>query len=145
MQDGDGVSWECRVHHLGVNALGDLESAVLEHVWAMGRVDVKAAYQAVGVPRDITLNTVQSTLERLFRKGLLDRAKESHAYIYSARITREELGGRLLDDLLAGVLHGRTEPMLAAFVDVADRAGEEELRRLEALVSERLAARKEQR
>jgi predicted transcriptional regulator len=129
------------VHHLGVNALGELETAVLEHVWDRGRVDVKAAHQAIGVPRDITLNTVQSTLERLFRKGLLSREKESHAYFYSARVTREELGGRLLDDLLAGVLQGRTEPMLAAFVDVADRAGEDELRRLEALVSKRLAAR----
>lgn len=131
------------MHHLGVNALGDLESAVLEHVWTKGRVDVKAAYQAIGVPRDITLNTVQSTLERLFRKGLLDREKESHAYVYSARVTREELGGRLLQDVLSSVLGGDARPMLAAFVDLAERAGEDELQRLEALVAARLAARKE--
>jgi predicted transcriptional regulator len=121
--------------------LGDLEVAVLEHVWSTGRADVKAAHHAVGLPRDITLNTVQSTMERLFRKDLLDRVKESHAFVYSARVTREELGGRIIRDVVSGILGGATEPMLTAFVDLAARAGDSDLRRLERLIAERLAGK----
>jgi predicted transcriptional regulator len=121
--------------------LGELETAVLEHVWDVGQADVKAAHQAIGTRRGITLNTVQSTMERLWRKGLLDRIKESHAYVYSARVTREELGGRIIRDVVSGILAGSTEPMLSAFVDLAARAGEEDLRRLEELVAKRLAER----
>jgi predicted transcriptional regulator len=121
--------------------LGELETAVMEHVWAGRRADVKSAWRAIGVPRGITLNTVQSTLERLWRKGLLDRVKESHAFVYAARVTREEFGSRILMDVVSGILGGRTATMLAAFVDVADRAGEDDLRRLEQLVAERLAQR----
>jgi predicted transcriptional regulator len=59
--------------------LGELESAVLERLWSAGPEDVKAVHQAVGARRGITLNTVQSTMERLYRKGLLARDKVSHA------------------------------------------------------------------
>lgn len=124
--------------------LGELETAVMEHVWSAGRADVKQAHQSIGIPRGITPNTVQSTLERLWRKGLLDRVKESHAYVYSARVTREELGGRIIRDVVSGIMGGATGPMLSAFVDLAARAGDDDLRRLERLVSERLA-RKEGR
>ena len=134
-----GRTGEAFVRQMGPVVLGDLEIAVLEHVWATDRADVKEAHQAVGLPRDITLNTVQSTMERLFRKGLLDRTKESHAYVYSARVTREELGGRIIQGVVSGILGGATEPMLSAFVDLAARAGDEDLRRLERLVAERLA------
>ena len=55
--------------------LGELETAVLEHVWGRGPCDVKAVHRSLGVRRGITLNTVQSAMERLFKKGLLARDK----------------------------------------------------------------------
>ena len=53
--------------------LGDLETAVLEHLWAAEPADVKAVHGAIGKKRRITLNTVQSTMERLHREGMPDR------------------------------------------------------------------------
>jgi len=123
--------------------LGDLEAAVMEYVWKQQSADVKAAHQAIGLPRGITLNTVQSTMERLWRKGLLGRVKESHAYVYSARVSRGELGSSLIREVVTGIMAGETGPMLSAFVDLAARAGDDELRRLEAMVAERLEQREE--
>lgn len=122
--------------------LGELESSVMEHLWSHGPSDVKAVHRAVGVRRRITLNTVQSTMERLHRKGLLDREKVSHAYVYSARQSREEHGASVVEEVVSRVLGGQTEPMLAAFVDVAARAGKEHLDRLEELVVARRAGRR---
>jgi predicted transcriptional regulator len=121
--------------------LGELETAVLEHVWASGPRDVKAVYRAVGAPRGITLNTVQSAMERLFRKGLLAREKVSHAYVYSPRHSREELGARMVEEVVARLLKGEAVPVLAAFVDLAARTDEANLDRLERLVAERKARR----
>ncbi len=120
--------------------LGELEVVVMQHVWTEGRVDVKAAHRALGVKRGISLNTVQSTMERLHRKGLLDREKVSHAYVYSARLSREEYGSRVVEDVLSGLMAGATEPMMSAFVDFAARTGEETLVRLERLIRERREA-----
>lgn len=114
----------------------------MEHLWSAGPLDCKSVHRAVGSRRRITLNTVQSTMERLFRKGLLAREKVSHAYVYRASVSREALGARLFEDVVSTLMKGRTEPMLAAFVDVAERAGQDQLERLAALVAKRRAERK---
>lgn len=118
-------------------ALGDLERAVMTRLWEDGEADVKALFKAIGRPRRITLNTVQSTVERLYRKGLLDREKISHAYVYRPRISREEFGAEVMHGVVRDLLGGDLEPVLAAFVDLTARVGKDELSRLERLVSER--------
>jgi predicted transcriptional regulator len=120
--------------------LGDLEIAVLEDIWAAGPSDAKAAHARVGHQRAISLNTVQSTLERLFRKGLLQREKISHAYEYSAGVTRAQLVGRLVESTVRRVGGDRSDTLLlSAFVDLAARAGEDQLEQLEALIAQRRA------
>jgi predicted transcriptional regulator len=121
--------------------LGELERAVLEHVWAAGPADAKAVHRAVGARRQITLNTIQSTMDRLFKKGLLGREKVSHAFVYSAAVTREQYGTALVRSVVASVLGPGTEPMLSAFVDLAEREGGASLDRLEQLIAERRARR----
>jgi len=122
--------------------LGDLELAVMDHVWSRGPCDVKACHLAVGGRRKITHNTVQSTLERLFRKGLLRRVKVSHAFVYEAAQSREGYGAQVAEHVVSTVVgNAAPETVLAAFVDLADRAGEENLARLERLIAERRASK----
>lgn len=120
-------------------ALGDLELAVLEDLWSAGAVDAKSVHGRVGVSRAISLNTVQSTLERLHRKGLLRREKVSHAYQYEARLGRHELLGRLIESTAGRVGALGSDVLMSAFVDVASRAGDAQLRQLEALIAARRA------
>lgn len=119
-----------------VPKLGDLEVAVLEHVWASGDVVAKEAHAALGVPRGISLHTVQSAMERLFRKGLLMREKSGHSFRYSARVQREELVAGLISEVL-GRFRADSSAALAAFVDVADDFDEATLQLLEARLRQR--------
>ena len=122
--------------------LGELESQVMTHLWERGIADVRQAWEAIGAHRGLSSNTVQSTLKRLFNKGLAARDKVSHAYVYRPAISREAYLRRCLEEL-AGALGSEPEPMLMAFVDVAEAAGPEQLSRLEALVASRMAERGE--
>ena len=117
--------------------LGELETAVMSHLWSHGESDAKAVSGSLGRARGITLNTIQSTLKRLYEKGLLQRSKVSHAHVYRARVTREEFHRGLLGDLVANLMDGHAEVVVSAFVDLTERAGPEHLDRLEALVAER--------
>ncbi len=121
--------------------LGELERAVLEYVWAGGPADAKGVHRAVGARRQITLNTIQSTMDRLFKKGLLGREKVSHAFVYSAAVTREQYGTALVRSVVTSVLGPGAEPMLSTFVELAEREGAEGLDRLEQLIAERRAKR----
>lgn len=117
--------------------LGDLETAVMNYLWAGGEGEAKAVHTALGKRRGITLNTIQSTLKRLFEKSLLARAKVSHAHVYRPRVSREEFHRDLLGELVGGLMKGQAEAVVSAFVDLTERAGPDHLERLEALVAER--------
>ncbi len=118
--------------------LGDLELIVLGHLWSEGSGDAKAVHCVVGRPRKITLNTIQSTLKRLREKGLLSREKVSHAYVYAPMVSREVFHRRVLREVMDLVMDGEPDSMLAAFVDLTERAGPEHLERLERMVEARL-------
>ncbi len=121
-------------------ALGELETSVLEHLWSRGDGDAKSVHAVLGRRRGITLNTIQSTLKRLFEKHLLERDKISHAHVYRPSMPREEFQRSALRSLVDGLMHGETDGMVSAFVDLTERAGPEQLARLEALVVARRRA-----
>ena len=121
--------------------LGDLELAVLQYVWREGSSDVKTAYRTIGPERDISHNTVQSALKRLWEKELLSRHKEGHAYVYTPRLEREEVTEHRVAEVVDELAGGELDIALEAFVNLAERAGDETLDRLEALVARRKAER----
>lgn len=121
---------------LRIPRLGALEMAVLELTWDLQVVDVKEAYRRLGQPRGITSNTVQSALERLFRKGLLTRQRISHAYAYAPQLTRDEFRARAAAQAVGELRGAQASGVLAAFVEIAAQADRANLDRLEAILRE---------
>src|SRR5881227_2015595 len=116
------------------STLGKLERAVMEEVWARGRVSVGEIHRSFGERTAYT--TWMTTLDRLYKKGLLAREKEGRAYLYSPRVTREEFERGVAEDVLGGLLDRTAdgaEPLLACIVEAVserDRALLDELQRL---------------
>lgn len=123
--------------HMDVTNLGELEMAVLEDVWEHGPSDVKAAHARIGTARGITHNTVQSTLKRLWEKGLMSRHKDGHAYVYAPLVDRSRLTELMVSELVDQVAGSELHVALEAFVNLADRAGQDTLEALERLVAAR--------
>jgi len=117
--------------------LGELEIAVMEYLWDFEAADAKAIHRQLGGQRNISPNTIQSTADRLYKKGLLNREKVSHAFVYSPAVTREQLMAEMIDNVVDKLSGGSTDAMLSAFVDLADRMEQDSLDRLEALIAER--------
>jgi predicted transcriptional regulator len=69
--------------------LGPLEQRMLDALWARGSATVRELVE--DAYRDLAYTTVMTTLDRLFKKGLLTRSEEGRAFRYSPRMTREEL------------------------------------------------------
>jgi predicted transcriptional regulator len=120
-------------------ALGELEREVLEILWTQGPQNPVAVHEHVGAPRGISVNTVSSALKRLVQKGLLEREKVSHAYVYRAVVTRAELQRSLFGAIASQFGQESDSAFLAAFVDLAQAQGEDTLRELEQMITARLA------
>jgi len=123
--------------------LGPLELAVLDHLWDAGAVGVATVHRAVGDPRGLTRSTIHTTLERLVRKGLAQREKRGRAYAYRAEGSRSDWITRAVGDVLDAIPGADARLVLASFVDLAERSGEESLRELEALVRSRRRSQQE--
>lgn len=115
--------------------LGDLERDVLEVLWRDGNADAQAIHERLADVRGVTLSTVQSTVERLTRKGLVARHKRGRAYCYTAPMSRETLLARLVAELVHDL--SGTEPAgSVGLVDLSTDIDEATLQQLEDWVAE---------
>jgi predicted transcriptional regulator len=69
--------------------LGPLEQELLSALWMRGSATVREMIDAGGI--NLAYTTVMTTLDRLYKKQLLNRTAEGRAFRYSPRYTQEEL------------------------------------------------------
>ena len=84
--------------------IGPLEITVMEILWANGESNVHDVVQRL--ERPLAYTTVMTTLDRLYKKGLLDRRKEDRAFFYAPRFTKAEWERKRAGDMLAAFLRG---------------------------------------
>ncbi|WP_016955811.1 BlaI/MecI/CopY family transcriptional regulator [Catenovulum sp. SX2] len=97
-------------------ALGAREIQVLKLFWATKSANAQQIFEAVGQD-DTSLSTIQSTLERLYRKELLSREKVGRSYLYSAKISQQQVVHQLLNDISQEISDGNLAPMISGFMD----------------------------
>jgi len=66
-----------------------LEQELLSALWMRGSATVREMIDAGGI--NLAYTTVMTTLDRLYKKQLLNRSAEGRAFRYSPRYTQEEL------------------------------------------------------
>jgi len=102
--------------------LGPLEIQVMEVVWNCGESSVRDVVEKLDTR--LAYTTVMTTLDRLFKKGLLDRHKAERAFVYTPRLSSQEWERRRAGDLVAGFLAGpqpARELLLSSLVDAVGR------------------------
>ncbi len=70
--------------------LGRLEQQILQIVCARGNATVREVLSGKEMHR-MAYSTVMTTLDRIYKKGFLDRTKEGRAFRYWARCTSDEV------------------------------------------------------
>ncbi|BAS26894.1 BlaI/MecI/CopY family transcriptional regulator [Limnochorda pilosa] len=70
--------------------LGPLEAEVMRAVWDLGEVQVEDVHRRLREEREIAYTTVMTVMARLAEKGFLKRRKDGRAYVYRARVAREQ-------------------------------------------------------
>lgn len=125
-------------------AFGHLEREVMEVMWRVDTATVRDVQERL--PRAAAYTTVMTTLDRLFKKGFVDRVRQGRAFVYRAAHSREQVETAVTAGLLTGFLSEsrRALPLLSNLVDAVAEQDETLLDQLDALIREkRTAARKE--
>ena len=120
-------------------ALFDLEAEIMEVVWngKTDRVLVRDVHTALERTRPIAYTTVLTTMDRLWKKGVLERESQGKAHAYWARLPREEFHRQIAVQVIASLLPEVTEPLLASYIEYTAHADPAHLDRLEELIRSR--------
>lgn len=98
--------------------LGQREREVLSVLWSQGSANVQQVAERLSTV--LAYTTVMTTLDRLFKKGLLQREKKDRAFIYSAHLTAREIEEQRASDLVRRFFSGsgeRPDILLSCLVD----------------------------
>lgn len=123
-----------------MKALGKLELRLMAILWRGDALSVRQVVDAID--ESLAYTTVMTTLDRLYKKGLLAREREGNAYVYSASMSQDDYHQALVEETITGLLKKAADPVLTAFVDTAASLDEDNLRRLEELIAAKRKGKK---
>lgn len=106
---------------------GQLESAVLEFLWAVGEPSTPGEVHESVAP-DLAYTTVMTVLSRLYGKGSVERERRGRAFVYWPSEAEAKHRADQMHDQLAAA--GDRHAVLSSFVDTLNRSEAEELRRI---------------
>ena len=114
--------------------MGPLETKVLDLLWGKSRA-VTVRHILPAFP-ELAYTTLMTTLDRLYRKGVLIRRRRGRAFVYEPRCSREQMlnesASNQLEDLLTA--SGARSAILSTLVHCVGRKDAALLDELDALV-----------
>ncbi|HZS08956.1 MAG TPA: BlaI/MecI/CopY family transcriptional regulator [Blastocatellia bacterium] len=117
--------------------LTPLELEIMTVLWETGAASVQTVQQRLA--RDLAYTTVQTMLNILHRKGKVRRALKDRAYFYQPTVSRGQVVGQTVGDLVERLFGGSAEGLVMSLVETKHLTVER-LARLNQLLEE---ARKE--
>ena len=114
--------------------LGDLEAAVLGSVLRLRRASARQVAKDLEQSRGLAYTTISTTLDRMYKKGILARDEEvgrggSH-YLYTIH-SEEKVKGRVVKGFVDRLLTAFGPTVLSTLTDYVDEIPKDELKRLE--------------
>jgi predicted transcriptional regulator len=89
-----------------------LELECLKVLWTIGEGNVKDVRKALTRSRNLAYTTVMTVLDRLARKGGVERRKVGRSFTYSPLLSRDALRRLALKELLEDFFDGKEEELL---------------------------------
>src|ERR671917_510517 len=110
--------------------LTPLELEIMQVLWETGPANVQTVQQRL--ERELAYTTVQTMLNVLHRKGKVKRTLKDKAYFYRPAVSRREVVGKAVGDLLEKMFGGEAEGLVMSLLETK-RLTPEKLARLNKL------------
>jgi BlaI family transcriptional regulator, penicillinase repressor len=105
--------------------LSKLEFAIMETLWAKGRVSIREVLEGLPGKKRPSYNTVQTMIYRLEAKRVLIRIRMSSSFhMFEPAITREAAQRTLIDELLA-IIGGESRPVMTRLIETGKMTKED--------------------
>ena len=123
--------------------LGAKELALLRHIADRDAATVGEVAERFGVPNDLARSTVLTMMERMRKKGFLNRRLVDGVYRYQARASSAELTSGAIRRFVERNLGGSVAPFVA-YLSESTALTDAELKELEGVLARLQSAKKKE-
>lgn len=116
----------------GLPQLTPAELEVMKILWDADGLSAREVHERLGEHMDWAYSTTRTTVERMVRKGLVNKNVFHGLHIYTASVSRARGLARMVQDFASQVLETSHVPVVSLFADSGALSEEdiEELRQL---------------
>jgi predicted transcriptional regulator len=93
--------------------LAPLELDCMNTLWPMGEATVREIRDGLAPRRPRAYTTIMTIMDRLARKGVVERRKVGRAYKYVAQLSADDARAQALGQVVANFFGGSREAMIA--------------------------------
>ncbi len=107
--------------------LGNLELEILRYITEHAPISVGQVTEGFALPRGLSRSTINTSIERLYKKGYLIRAADTDGDVfrYSPAQPSEEVLSGLVESFVEDTLAGSLHPFVAYFARRKSLSGDE--------------------
>jgi predicted transcriptional regulator len=114
------------------------ELEVMKVLWTCDGLSAREIHEQLGEQQRWAYSTTRTTVERMVRKGLVEKNAFHGLHIYSASVSRARGLARMVRDFAAQVLETSHVPVVSLFAD-SGSLSEEEIEELRELLDRELS------
>ena len=96
--------------------LAPLELDCMNTLWPMGEGTVREIRDRLAARRARAYTTIMTIMDRLARKGVVERRKTGRKYIYRPKLSAEDARAHALEQVMENFFGGSKERMMAQLV-----------------------------
>ena len=105
--------------------LTELEAVIMDAVWALEQATVRDVQEHLKAARPMARNTVLTMMSILRDKGFLRSTREGRTDLYRPTVSREQVSGHLLRDVMNRCFAGSAHALVSQLLDCGDIDSEE--------------------
>jgi predicted transcriptional regulator len=114
-------------------ALSEAQLEIMQVVWDRGETTVSDVWDVLARRRPVVRNTVLTLMDRLEKKGWLQRRADGKAHYYRATVPRAATLGQLVHRLVDAAFAGSADALVLALIE-GRGVSDEEARRIRQLI-----------
>ncbi|MEW6456708.1 MAG: BlaI/MecI/CopY family transcriptional regulator [Acidobacteriota bacterium] len=120
--------------------LGKLEKSILETLWERDGICGREIYQKISKNKEIAYTTVLTVLDRMVKKGIVDRKKVDNIYLYYPSMKKEEFERFVTSNIIKGIFDIAPSQAISTFADILSEMNESEINKFFKLIEEKRKA-----
>jgi len=112
---------------MAIEFRGDLQAEVMQALWTLGQGSVEEVRAKIPQSRGAAYNTVQTVLNRLAARGLLERERRGNAFLYRPVYQEADYLAQTIGDRLASATPPARQAALTGLVEGLDSSDLDEI------------------